>query len=145
MYIDAQALLSDAQAFSSDAVTTNAYDTGSADNNLGTGEPLGVFIQVDVAADFTTGDETYQFNFIQSSNANLSSADILCSIVRTAAQLTAGSTHVLPIPAGAITKRYLGVAFDGGGTTPTITATIFIQPLSMIQQDKNYPDGITIS
>ena len=34
MYIDAQALLSDAQAFSSDAVTTNAYDTGSADNNL---------------------------------------------------------------------------------------------------------------
>lgn len=145
MLLDAQTLLWDATALSSDAVSANTYDLGVAGNSLSVGEPMCAVIQVDVAADFTTGDETYQFNLLQSANANLSSADILSSIVRTAAQLTAGSLHVIPLPPGAETKRYLGLGYDGGGTTPTITVTAWFAPMSMIQRDANYPDGFTIS
>lgn len=145
MIIDAQTLLWDAAALTSDAVSTNTYDTGVVDNGLDIGEPMAAVIQVDVAADFTTGDETYQFNLLQSANANLSSADILVSIVRTAAQLTAGSIHVIPFSPGSISKRYIGLGYDGGGTSPTITVTAWITTMDMIQRDKNYPDGFTIS
>lgn len=145
MFIDAQTQLWDATALSSDAVSTNTYDLGVAGNSLSVGEPMVAIIQVDVAADFTSANETYQFNLLQSANADLSSADILSSIVRTAAQLTAGSLHAIPLPAGAETKRYIGLGYDGGGTTPTITVTAWIAPQSMMQRDMNYPDGFTIS
>src|SRR3990167_4171654 len=77
MFIDAQALLSDAQAVTADAASTNTYDSGAAGTDITEGEPLGIGISVDVAADFTTGDETYEFHAIQSANANLSSPDVL--------------------------------------------------------------------
>lgn len=146
MIIDAQCLLWDAAALSSDAVSTNTYDSGAAGNEIFAGEPLALVICVDVAADHTTGNETYQFNILQDSAADLNTADILESRVIAAASLTAGSKHVIPLPAGAKTKRYLGAGFDGGGTTPTITVTAFIQPLSMIESGaKYYPKGYAIA
>jgi hypothetical protein len=145
MYIDALGLLSDAQAVTADAVSTNTYDSGAAGNDISAGAGLVIAIQVDVAADSTTGDETYKFDVIQSAAANLGSADVLASRVIAAADLTAGSIHYLPIPQGSKTKRYLGLNYDVGGTTPTITCTAFIQPANMLQQSKVYADGITIS
>lgn len=144
MFIDAEALLWDAAALSSDAVSTNTYDTGAAGNDLSRGEPLVAVITVDVAADATTGDETYQFNVLQSANANLSSADILLERVIAAASLTAGSRHVIPLPMSAVTKRYIGLGWDGGGTTPTITVTAWICPASMVDSYKSYADALTI-
>lgn len=146
MINDAQALLWDAVALSADAVSTNTYDSGAAGNEIAQGEPLCLEITVDVAADSTTGNETYLFNVIQSENADLSSPDILIGRTILAADLIAGSKHVIPIPAGAKTKRYLGAAFDGGGTTPTITVTAFIRPLAQGRDgQKHYPKGYTIS
>lgn len=145
MYLDAQTLLSDAQAFSADATSTNTFDSGLATNDISIGEPMGIGISVDVAADFTTGDETYEFQAIQSANANLTSPDILAARTIAAANLTAGSFHVLPIPPGSKTKQYLGLYFNGGGTTPTVTVTAWIAPLSMLAKHKNYPDALTIS
>lgn len=146
MIIDAQCLLWDAAALSSDAASTNTYDTGAAGNDIAIGEPLALQITVDVAADATTGDETYEFQVIQSANANLSSPDILISRTIAAASLTAGSKHVIPLPPGAITKRYLGAYYNGGGTTPTITVTAFIRPLDQgADVQKSYPKGYTIS
>ncbi len=149
MFIDAQTLLWDAAALTIDAVSTNTYDTGAAGNDISIGQPLALVIQVDVAADSTTGDETYKFQVIQSAAAALSSADILVEVPFTNALaqtlLTAGKIIVVPIPPGSITKRYIGANFDGGGTTPTITVTAWITPQSMIQRDKYYADAITIS
>lgn len=145
MFLDALTLLSDAQAVTTDAVSTNTYDSGAAGNEIGRGEPLAVVITVDVAADFTTGDETYTFEVIQSAAAALTSPDILIQRAILAAALTAGSIHVIPIPPGAKTKRYLGMNYNTGGTSPTITVTTAILPLSNVQQHAVYPDNITIS
>lgn len=147
MYLDAQNLLSDAQAFSADAASTNTIDLGNVTPKRDpfSGEPMAMVIQVDVAADATTGDETYEFQFIQSANADLSSPDNLVSRTISRTDLTAGSLHFISIPPGAVTKRYIGAFYNGGGTTPTITATIWLAPQSMVQTYKSYAKNYTIS
>lgn len=145
MFQDAQCLLSNAQAITADAVSTNTYDTGAAGNDITEGEPLGVVITVDVAADFTTGDETYTFEVIQDDDAALGSPLILVSRAILASDLTIGSRHVIPIPPGGKTLRYLGVNYNVAGTTPTITVTTAIGPLSMLGGWKAYADGFSIS
>lgn len=151
MIMDKETTLWDAAALSADAVSTNSYDMGSATRDISNGEPLGVVVTVDVAADDTTGDETYQFDLIQSANADLSSADILISRLFgqtevNAGLLAAGKQFVIPVPMQSITKRYLGLNFNGSGTTPTITVTAWIAPLSMIRtQEKFHPKGYVIA
>lgn len=144
MYIDAQLLFSDAQAVTADAGSTNVVDLGVA-RNLFEGEPLAVVLQVDVAADGTTTDETYEFQIETDDNASFSSATDLLAHSIGYASLTAGSVHVLPIPVSAAVERYIRVYYNVGGTTPTITVTAFLQPLSMVQKYKSYADNITIS
>ncbi len=61
MRTDAFLLLSDAQAVTADAASTNALALGAAGVDVGIGEPLAVVFVIDVAADYTTGDETYKF------------------------------------------------------------------------------------
>lgn len=147
MILDAQTLLSDAQAVTADAVSTNTIDLGDVTpkRDIGSGEPLALVFTVDVAADATTGDETYQFELIQSANANLTSADVLAAMAVAAASLTAGAQVVLPVPPGVITKRYIGANYNVGGTTPTITVTASIVPQSFVPKIKSYADGFTIS
>jgi hypothetical protein len=145
MYEDAHTLLWAAAALTSDAVSTNTYDCGAATDDVSRGEPLCAVICVIVAADFTTANETYQFNLLQDAAADLNTADILLSRVIAASALTAGSVHIIPFPPGAITKRYLGLGYDGGGTTPTITVTAWITAMSMIHMWKSHPDGFTIT
>lgn len=142
---DALCLLSDAQAVTADAVSTNSYDSAAAGNEIGIGEPLALVITVDVAADSTTGDETYVFEFIESAAAALTSPTVLVERAVAAASLTAGAQVVLPLPPDAKSKRYLGAQYDVGGTTPTITVTAFIAPLSSVQNYKAYADAITIN
>lgn len=144
MIIDAQNLFSDAQAITADANSTNVIDLGVG-RNLFDGEPMAVVLIVDVAADATTGDETYEFEVHTDDNASLSSSTQLIAQTIAAAALTAGSQHVIPVPVGVSLERYLGLKYDVGGTTPTITVTAFLQPLSMISKLKSYADGITIS
>lgn len=142
--MDAQCLLSDAQAITADAASANTYDTDSATNDIGVGEPLVVEFSVDVAADATTGDETYEFQVISSASTNLSSPTILAQRTIAAATLVAGYKFSLEIPGGK-TQRYLGAYYNVGGTTPTITVTASIKPRSMVDAQKYYPDAITIS
>lgn len=147
MYMDKENLLCDAQAFTADANTTNAFDNGSSTPKIdfGAGEAMCVAIQVDVAADYTTANETYLFNFIQSANADLSSPDILNGRTIVYSDLAAGAIQYLMIPPKSVTKRYLGVAFDGGGTTPTVTATMWITSVKFIDAIRNYPSGFLVS
>lgn len=157
MLIDAQGLFSDAQAVTSSAVGTNVINL-SQDRSIGTGEPMAVVFTVDVAADQTTGDEDYTFDVEYASDAAQTTARQLIgrrvfeSGVPTApAQdadlLVAGFQFVIPIPPTALTEseQYLGIRYTTVGTTPTITMTAVLQPMSMIQKNLTYADGITIS
>lgn len=147
MYLDKENLLWDAVALSADASSTNAFDNGSSTPKVdfGAGEPMLLAIQVDVAADFTTTDETYAFNFIQSANADLSAPDVLVSRTIASTDLAAGAIQYIPIPPKAVTKRYLGLAFDGGGTTPTITVTGWVTSAKMVDARRDYASGFKVS
>lgn len=157
MIIDAQNLFSDAQAVTADAVGTNVIDL-SADRSIGNGEPMAVVFCVDVAADQTTGDEDYTFDVEYASDAAQTTARQLIgrrvfesgtptAPAQDADLLVAGFKFIIPIPPTALSEseRYLGIRYDVTGTTPTITVTAFLQPMSMIASDAIYPDGFTIS
>lgn len=157
MYVDAQQLFSDAQAVTADAVGTNVIDLGS-DRSIGTGEPMGVVFVVDVAADQTTGDEDYTFDVEYASDAAQTTARKLIgrrifesgtptAPAMDADLLVAGFKFVIPIPPTVLSEseRYLGIRYDVTGTTPTITCTAFLQPLSMIDvSDISYPNNYLV-
>lgn len=145
MILDAQTLICDDQAFTADAVSENTYDTGLTGNDISIGEPLGIGIAVSVAAKTSDSDETYEFQAIEDGDAALGSPTVLAYRAIARANLTAGSFHILPIPPGSITERYLGLNFNGGGTNPSITVDAWIAPLSMLEQRKNHADGFTVS
>lgn len=146
MYIDAHNLFSDAQAVTSSAVGTNVIDL-SLDRSIGNGEPLGVVFVVDVAADQTTGDEDYTFDVEYASNAAQSTAVKLVgrrvfesgtptAPAQDADLLVAGFKFVIPIPPTELSEseRYLGIRYVTAGTSPTITCTAYLAPLSAIEQ-----------
>lgn len=157
MILDAQGLFSDAQAVTATAVGTNVIDL-SVDRAIGSGEPLGVLFTVDVAADQTTGDEDYTFDVEYASDAAQTTARKLVgrrifesgtptAPAEDADLLVAGFQFAIPIPPTGLSEseRYLGIRYVVAGTTPTITVTAALMPISMIQADAVYPDGFTIS
>ena len=147
MMTDAQLLFSDAQAITADAASTNLIDLGAV-RQIGQGEPMGIAILVDVAADSTTGDETYEFELQTDDNAAFSSATEVLAQAITAARLTAGSLHVIPLSPSILPllERYIRLNYDVGGTTPTITVTAWLSPLSALAgRSPIYADGFNIS
>lgn len=159
MFIDALLQLSDSQALTATALSTNVIDTGSVDRNLGKGEPLAVMVTVEVAADQTTGDEDYTFDVETASDAGMTTARKLLgrrifesgtptAPAENADLLVAGFRFVIPIPPGGLAEaeRYIAVRHTLAGTTPTITVSTHLMPLSMVETDKvSYPKGYTIS
>jgi len=148
MYLDAQQLFSDAQALTVTAVSTNVIDLG-VDRNIGIGEPMCVVFNVDVAADSTTGNETYEFQVQTGSTAT--PADVIAKVgyggTNELAEtvLVAGYRAIVALPNNSALDRYLRINYVLGGTTPTITVTAHLQPMNMVQAEAVYPDGITIS
>lgn len=143
-YLDLQALLSDAQAYTATAVSTNAYDTKTATNDIGVGEPICVVFSIDVAADFTTGDETYVFTVISSAASALSAPTVLATRTLLATTLVAGYKFFLPIPGGK-TQRWIGTSLTLAGTTPSVTVTAGIKAQKEAEEIRTYPKGYTIS
>lgn len=159
MFLDAQNLFSDAQAVTTDAVGTNVIDLG-VDRSIGTGEPMCVLFTVDVAADQTTGDEDYTFDVEYASNAAQTTGRQLIgrrvfesgtptAPAQDADLLVAGYQFTIPIPKTALSEseRYIGVRYDTTGTTPTITVTAALMPMSMVSGSvgAQYASGFTVS
>lgn len=145
--LDAEGLLSDAQALTATALSTNTYDSGAAGNEIGSGEPMCAVITVDVAAKTSDANETYRFSLVQSANADLSSSDELLTTnvtFITRAVLVAGYQIVLPLPMGMKTKRYLGTNYTLGGTNPAITVTTAFVPLRTVSKYKSYASGFSV-
>lgn len=151
MFVDAQLQFSSAQALVATAVSTNIIDTGAnfagteADRNVGVGEPMGVLISVIVAADFTTTDETYRFDLQTDTVVGFGTLVVLFAVTIVATLLTAGAQMVLPLPADKRGLRFLRMNYTLGGTTPSVTVSSFLQPLSMLQNFIVYQDALTIS
>ena len=145
MILDSQLQFSDAQALTATAVSTNVLDMGAPLRKLGVDTGLVVLITVDVAADFTTEDETYSFALQMDTTAAFGSATEVASRTILAADLTAGSQHVIPIPSHIWVEQFLRLNTTLAGTTPTITFTAFLQPHNHVQNEAVYPDNSTIT
>lgn len=157
MIPDKDLLFSDAQAITADAVGTNSLDLSVA-RSIGSGEPMAVVFIVDVAADQTTGDEDYTFEVEYASNAAQTTGRQLIgrrvfesgtptAPAQDADLLVAGYMFTIPLPSVSATEdeRYIGIRYDVTGTTPTITCTAFLAPLSMVDSHKvAYPNAYTI-
>jgi hypothetical protein len=141
MYVDRENLFSNAQALTATAASTDLIDLGQ-ERRLGIGEPMCVVIGCDVAMGGTS--PTMIATLQSDDNAGFSSATTVV-VSPTFSAFAAGAKYVLPIPPGTATERYLRINYTMGGTSPTITVTTHLQPMSMVQNDAVYPDGFVIS
>lgn len=123
MWVDLRTQLSDAQAVTADAVSTNVYNVGG-DFNVGKGQDLYVVITVDVATDDTTGDETYVVELQTASDEAFSSPSVVASVNIPRGTPAGSNPFVLRVPQE--TLQYLRLNYNVGGTTPTGTFTAWI-------------------
>lgn len=121
MIIDSRLEFSVKQALTATAVSTNVIDL-SSDRDIGPGRTMWVVVQVDVALDKTTGDETYAVALQTSSAVGSGYADI--ASVSMPAGTVAGTRFVIGVPYS--NQRYLGLNYTLGGTTPTGTVSAWL-------------------
>lgn len=158
MILDVLEKLAASQAITASAVGSNVKDL-TIDRNIGSGEPMCVVFNVEVAADSTTGDENYTFDVETCSDAAQTTARRLLgrrvfestptAPAEAVSLLVAGFIFIIPIPPIPLseTERYMGVRCIAAGTTPTITYTAYLQPLRMAEfaVKPAYPRGYTFT
>jgi hypothetical protein len=143
-FLDKQTRLGSAQAFSASGATTDYYDASSA-RNLGDGEPMALVFTVTTGADYTTTDETYTFALQCDDNTGFSTP-LTCesrTVSAASSGLVAGTQVVLPIPTGLV-EQYVRGYLTLGGTTPSISVTTDIVPMSFVRKPKDYPSSFTV-
>ena len=143
MILDDQNLYSDAQAFTSTAVSEDIIDHESQ-RNIGIGEPLTVVITLDAVADNGDADETYVVDLETDDNSGFSSATTIgtVTIPRGSAAGTQFTIHVRP---SQDFERFSRLNATLGGTTPSVTFTAGLILTSGVQNDQEFPSGFTIS
>ena len=131
MRYDIENQLSVAQAFTGAAtVSTHSYEKQTAAQDISIGRRMALLVKPTVAGG---AGSTHTMDVIQADDAALTSnVQVLGTISRTAALLTKGSEHEIPIPQGVMTKKYLGFRHAATGGTTTLTADVFLVP-----QDEN--------
>ena len=149
MRIDAQALLSNAQALTVTAVSTNVYDA-SSEREIGVGEPLCIVVCTKVAAKVAVTDETYQIDVQVDAADTFGSPRIVASRAFTnaqaAAELVLGSRIVMDIPDDlAGNERCVRLNYTLGGTLPTWTVTSFIAPRSFVDAIPVFASGWSVA
>jgi len=147
MYLDALLLVSDAQAFTAVAVSTNSIDLGNVTpkREIATGEALGFGLQVDVAASSTT----VLVEIIQATDAALTAGIVVLS-QRTflSADMPAGALIFMPLPqniAAAGPLRFLGIRVTPAGGAATVTLTSWLTTHDLFSVGaKNYAKSYVV-
>jgi len=148
MYIDALLRVSNAQAFTAVAVSTDSIDLGNVTprREIATGEAMGYGIAVNVAASATT----VLVELIMATDGALTAGIVVLS-QRTflAADMPVGRLIFMPLPQGVAAAgwlRFHGIRVTpvGGAATVTLTAWLTTHSLFSIHA-VHYADAITIS
>lgn len=135
MITDAFLRVSDAQAITADAASTNTIDLSVA-RDVGEGKQLFMVFTVTEAFNNLT---SLALQVITSANADLSSSTVRGATSVALASLTAGSQFVVPLPplVGSLGQRYLGAYYDVTGTNPS-TGKVTADIVETIQDGKKY-------
>ena len=156
MILDSQTKFSDSQAVTASAVGTNVIDLSVA-RSIGSGEPMAVMFVVEVAADQTTGDEDYTFDVEFATNAAQSTGRQLMgrrvfesgtpgAPAQDADLLVVGFRFYIPLPpvTAGEDEQYIGIRYTTAGTSPTITCSSHLVPLSFVDSYVDYANNYTI-
>jgi hypothetical protein len=143
MILDKELQFSDSVALTASA-NSSVLSLGAA-GRLFAGETMAVVINVEVAADFTSANETYAFALQTDDAVGFPSATELVSRTIAASLLTAGSKHTLAVPIELNQEGFLRLAYTLAGTTPSVTVSAHLVPSKNIDNYVTYPDNSTIS
>lgn len=140
MIIDKLLQVSDGQAVTASAASTDVIDFGQANPNTGMDDRSKMVITVDESAD-AAGAATVTFS-VQDSADNATFADVAVTGAIGKANLAAGKQVVIPMPTKL--RRYCRVYYTV--TTGPLTAGKFsAQVVTGIQQNVAYPDSPRIA
>lgn len=144
-YTDKQLTVSDAQAVTATAVSTNAYDTTATTpiRNLGIGRQVFMLISTSIAAT-AAGAATVTFELIQADDAALTTnVEVLAASAAIAkATLVVGYQLAMALPSN--TRRFIGVRYTvatGPLTAGTFTAGIVLDRDLRINYASGYPNA----
>ena len=142
MILDALLKVASAQAFGAAGVSASSIDLGltAAGRQIGTGEPMGFGLSVDVAGTVAASI----VEIISATDAALT-AGILVHATRTIplAEALAGALFFLGLPMGTPTQRYLGIRVTTAGGTISMSAWLTSQNLFSILP-RNYAKAYTV-
>lgn len=143
MILDNLLLLSDAQAVTAAAASTNSVDFSQI-RNIGVGEDLYLVVACTTAMTDSGSDSTLAVTIETDDNSSFSSATTSATVGTFAALSAAGTQLVYRIPAGVMNERYMQLRYTpSGGNLTTGSFDAFIT--HDVQQYTSYADNITIS
>lgn len=140
MFIDKLLQVSNEQAVTASAASTDVIDFGQANPDIGMDDRSNMVITVDVAAE-ASGSATVAFS-VQDSADNSTFADVVATVAIGKATLVAGYQHVIPMPTKL--RRYCRVYYTVA-TGPLTAGKFSAQVVAGIQQNVPKPDSSRIA
>lgn len=137
MFIDKNLQVSNEQAVTASAASTDVIDFGQANPNTGMDDRSNMVITVDEAAT-AAGAATVTFS-VQDSADNSTFADVAVTAAIGKATLVAGHQIVIPMPTKL--RRYSRVYYTVG-TGPLTAGKFSAQVVTGTQQNVAYPDAL---
>lgn len=140
--IDRYLQVSNAQAITATAASTDVIDAG-ATKNAAIGRDLGggtaLFMEFTVAQTFTAAGAGTLTLALQDSQDNATFADVLTTPPLALASLTVGSRFYIPLPAKM--RRYIRANY-AVGTGPMTAGIINAQIVDGMTVERSYPDAL---
>ena len=140
MIIDKLLQVSDAQAVTASAASTDVIDFGQANPNSGINHNTSLAITVDETAT-AAGAATVTFS-VQDSADNSSFADVAVTAATGKAALPAGAQVLIPMPV--VHRRYVR-AYYTVATGPLTAGKFSAQIVTGVQANRAYPDSPRIA
>lgn len=139
MYIDKNLQVSNEQAVTASAASTDVIDFGQANPDAGMADLYAVITTDEAAA--AAGAATVTFS-VQDSADNSTFADVAVTVAIAKATLVAGYQHVIPLPTKL--RRYCRVYYTVG-TGPLTAGKFSAQVVAGFQQNVPKPDSPRIA